>query len=104
MRTKNRQINFRVTEKEYQALDIQRARTNMTFSDYLLYSALAKEIIIIEGLAEFISELRRIGANLNQLTKLCHEGRISCVDLSEVKDVMSNIWKVLSFAMDGTRK
>jgi len=104
LRTKNRQINFRVTEKEYQALNIQRSRTSMTFSDYLLYSALAKEIIVIEGLAEFITELRRIGANLNQLTKLCHDGRISCVDLSEVKIVMNNIWKVLSSAMNVTRK
>ena len=103
MRTKNRQVNFRVTENEYKALNIQRNRTSLTLSDYLLYSALDKEIIIIDGLADFISEIRRIGANLNQLTKLSHEGRIACADLSEIKVTMNNILQILSLAMKGKR-
>nr|WP_164967978.1 hypothetical protein [Clostridium tetani] len=36
----------------------------------MLQSALNKEIIVVEGLKELMLETKRIGINLNQLSKL----------------------------------
>ena len=43
-----------------------------------------------------VSELRRIGNNINQLTYLANSGRIYTVDLSEVKQEIGKIWNVIN--------
>lgn len=96
MRTKNKQINFRVTEKEFIALSKKCTISGMRIGSFLLYSALNKEIVIIDGLREFNSELRKIGVNLNQLTKLCNEGRLNCMNLGETKGEVNKIWLSLN--------
>lgn len=54
-------------------------------SEYLIEQGLDKDIVKIEGLNEFITELRRIGNNINQLTHLANSGMIYAVDLSNKK-------------------
>lgn len=96
MRIKSRQINFRVTEHEYKCLNKKCSDSGMNMSNFLLYSGLNKEIIIVNGLIEFTYKLRKIGINLNQLTKLCNENIIICLDLSETKEELSKIWQLLN--------
>ena len=43
-----------------------------------------------------ITELRRIGNNINQLTKKVNQGILSEVNLSEVKKELNKIWQLLS--------
>lgn len=49
-----------------------------------------KEIIVINGLEEAITQLRKIGNNINQLTKLSNQGSITNVNLENVK----RSWKI----------
>ena len=51
----------------------------MTMTDYIVQCALGKEIVQIDGLSDFLSELKAQGRNLHQLTTLTNVGRISVV-------------------------
>jgi len=80
----------RLTNKEHDALKEQSARTGRTQSD-IIRSAW-KKLKIIElppaDFAETVTELRRIGNNLNQLTRAANAGKI---DITEIKSVLSEI-------------
>ena len=52
---------------------------------YLITTALGKEIIVVDGLDNVITELKGIGRNLNQLTTLCNMGKIQALELAEIK-------------------
>ena len=54
------------------------------------------KVVVINDLIEMQRQLKYIGNNLNQLTKLCHEGRIECLDLDEVKMGVMQIWQLLN--------
>ena len=54
-------------------------------SAFILSTVLDKEIIIVEGLDESLTELKAIGRNLNQLTTLCNMGKIQTLELAEIK-------------------
>jgi hypothetical protein len=96
MRTKTKQINFRVSEKDYAAINKKCTASGMNTSDYIIHCALGKEIVTLEGIQDFCKELNRIGVNLNQLTKLCNEGRISSVGLGEMKKEVNQVWQLLN--------
>lgn len=64
-------------------------------SEYLIEQGLDKDIVRIEGLNEFITELRRIGNNINQLTHFANSGEISAVYLDEFKEDLKKIWSRL---------
>lgn len=93
---KNRHFNFRVNEKEYNKIKSKIEKSKLNTSEYLLRTAMNKEIIVIDGLDEIIKQLRRIGNNMNQLTKLCNQGRIKNINLEDVKKEMKSIWQLLN--------
>ena len=62
----------------------------------MIKQGLDKEIVIVDGLNEVVSELRRIGNNINQLTYLANSGRIYTVDLSEVKQEIGKVWNAIN--------
>ena len=93
---KNKQINIRLSEQEITLLKRKAKQSNMTMSKFVLSLANNGQIIVINDLVEMQRQLRYIGNNLNQLTKLCHEGRIECLNLTEVKKEVSNIWQLLN--------
>ena len=43
-----------------------------------------------------ITELRRIGNNINQLTKLANSRVITCADLRSTKKELEKIWQSLN--------
>ena len=60
------------------------------------------KIIVNSDLRELNQELRYQGNNLNQLTKLCHQGRISAVDLPELLSVYRQILLALGGENNGS--
>lgn len=96
MRKNNKQINFRVSEKDYNYIKRQSEKANTTLTNYLKYSALNKNIYVVNSLEDATRELARIGNNLNQLTRLCHQGVITCLDLSEIREQVKHIWQLLN--------
>ena len=93
---KNRHFNFRVNEKEYNKIKSKIEKSELNTSEYLLKTAMDKDIIVIDGLEEIIMQLRKIGNNINQLTKLCNQGRLTNIDLEDVKKEMNSIWQLLN--------
>lgn len=93
---KTKRVNFRITEKELQKIKEKAKKSNMNLTKYLTVCALNKDIFVIENLKEFQVELRRIGNNLNQLTRLCNEGIITCLELENIKKQVNEIWQLLN--------
>ena len=62
----------------------------------MIKQGLDKEMVIVDGLNEVVTELRKIGNNINQLTYLANSGIIHAVDLSEVKQEIGKVWNVIN--------
>lgn len=95
-KVKNKHFNFRVNEKEYKTIKSKIEKSKLSTSEYLLKSAMNKDVVVINGLEAIITELRKIGNNINQLTRLCHQGQITSLELKDVEREMMNIWQLLN--------
>lgn len=93
---KDKIITIRVSEKEKKKLIERSEVAKLSLSEYLIKQGLDKDIVIVDGLNEVVSELRRIGNNINQLTYLTNSGRIYTVDLSEVKQEIGKVWNIIN--------
>ena len=93
---KDKIITIRVNEKEKKKLIEKSKIAKLSLSEYLIEQGFDKDIVIVDGLNEVISELRRIGNNINQLTYLTNSGRIYTVDFSEVKQEIGKVWNVIN--------
>lgn len=95
-RKRPKQIVIRATEEELEKIQIKVAKSKKTQNEYLLKSALDKNITVIEGLHDFTIELKRIGNNLNQLTRAVHEGKANCSkELSDINEEIKEVWQLL---------
>ena len=94
---KDKIITIRVSENEKKKLIKKSINAELSLSEYLIEQGLNKDIVRVEGLGEFITELRRIGNNINQLTHLANSRVICTVDLSEIKEELGKIWSKLNF-------
>ena len=89
-------IHIRITEENYKRLKSKSKQLNITQTEFIERFINNGEIVIINDLVEIQRQLRYIGNNLNQLTKLCHEGRIECLNLLDVKKEVGEIWQLLN--------
>ncbi|WP_048600801.1 plasmid mobilization protein [Rubeoparvulum massiliense] len=85
MRTRDKQVNIRMTEKEYNQIKKKADRVKLNMSTYIIKSACDKRITVIEDFRNFHTQLTKIGNNLNQLTVLCHQGKITSPNLKETR-------------------
>ena len=88
---KDKKFAFPVSERDLNQIRIKAKRARMTVTDYLVTSALNKDIVVIDGVESLISQLKAVGKNLNQLTTLAHMGRIQAVRLDEVRESFGDI-------------
>lgn len=95
MRKRNIQTNIRMTKEENEEIRKKANEANMTFSNYVIASALDKDIIVIDDIKEFTKQLSKAGNNLNQLTVLCHQGRITNPNLTAIHKLLQDIYKYL---------
>ena len=70
---------------------------------YLRDCALDKKIVVINGVDELTVELRRIGNNLNQLTRAVNSGYAYEVDLRETREEVARIWQSLNSLLQEVR-
>ena len=92
---KDKKINIRLTEKEKSIIEVKAKKLNMTITKFIISSCLKDKIVIVNGLDKVDTELRRIGNNINQLTKLANEKIITVIDLKELRMEVNNIWQLL---------
>ena len=92
---KDKKINIRLTEKEKNIIESRAKKLNMTLTKFIISSCLKDKIVIVKGLDRVDTELRRIGNNINQLTRLANEKIITIIDLKELRMEVNNIWQLL---------
>lgn len=93
---KTERIEIRLTPEEKTKIVNNSAKAKTTISDFVIRSAINQEIVIYDDLGKFIAQLRKIGNNVNQLTKKANSGEITCVDLEETKKELNKIWELLN--------
>ena len=92
-RTRNKQIILRSTEKEYELIQKKVEKSKLKQNDFLLKSALQKDIIVIDGLQELLLELIREGKNLNQIAKSLNQNeRFNPNEIIELKIKLTELW------------
>lgn len=102
MRRRNKQVKVRMTEEEYQYYKERLNDSQLTGNFYGIKCLLTHPIYAIGGLQELIRQLKAIGNNLNQISKLLHCKQDSFIiknELSElikeVKQGTKQIWQLL---------
>ena len=83
-RKRNLTLTIRVTPGEKDAILKKAKQAGMTLTDYLVTSALTTQIFVAEDLKPALSELKRIGNNLNQITTKINVGAFQSYNFSEV--------------------
>lgn len=100
---KKKPFAFRISESTYKTLKQKSKRGKVTMTEFLERVIADKEIIVVDGMQEFIGELKAIGRNLNQLTTLANMGRVDIVFLAETKAQLSGIYEKLSALCEANR-
>ena len=95
---KNRRLEIRLTEDELYKIDSKAQKFRMSRSKFLLQSALHQKIITLDNTAmkQLISELRKIGININQIAILCNMGKLECVHIEDTKSEITKVWEELN--------
>ena len=93
---KNCIISFRVTAEVMKWIEDHSYGNYRLISDFVRDCVFKKDIVIINGLDEFSAQLRRIGNNVNQLTRAVNAGYASQINLTETRKELEKIWQSLN--------
>lgn len=96
MSNRNRILKVRVTDDEYKTIMENCIKSGRTISELLREAACEKDIVVLDELGELVKELRYHGNNLNQLTVMARQNRISFVNQTELAEVYEKIWQTLN--------
>ena len=113
--TKSEILRFRVTPEERSRIEHKALSSYRTLSRYLRDCTLGKDIVVVSGIDALVSELRRIGNNLNQIARAVNSGYASVTgrggfgngsnnnrndtvppELSEIRKGVKQIWQSLN--------
>lgn len=93
---KTKRLNFRISDEEDAVIREKAKAAKMNITDYVITAATHKEIVNFNGLSEVITQLKRLGNNVNQLLILSRQDRIHTVNLSETQEELKRIYDLLS--------
>ena len=101
-RLQTKTITIRVTSEEKHSMQGKMYEAVApSMREFILRMCMDGKVIVNSDLRELNQELRYQGNNLNQLTKFCHQGRISAVNLSELLSLYRQILLALGGDLDG---
>jgi len=93
---KTKRFNFRVTDTMDALIRKKAADAGMSITDYIILCAIDKKVINYDGLRELITQVKKLGNNVNQLLILSRQGRINTVNLTTTQEELKRIYKLLS--------
>ena len=91
MKKKDIKFSTRMASEDRATIKELAKQAHMSMSNYVTACCLGQQIIIIEGLKDVLKELKAIGNNLNQLVTLAHMGKVTVINLSEVRQLLADI-------------
>ena len=92
-RKRNHQIIIRLSDEEYQTVLEQVSKSTLSKTNFLIKCITRKKIIVIDGLNESLTELKRISVNINQISKNLNGGIFQNTD-KEPKEIKEEFAKV----------
>ena len=93
MRKRNKTLTIRLTEQEYDAVMKKVLRSGMSMTDFLVTAAQKTQIHVAEDTRPLVTELKRIGNNLNQITAKINAGIFHSFNFQEVIDLQQSIYE-----------
>ena len=94
-RKRNQTLTVRLTAAEKDAIIQKAEKAGMSLTDYIVASSLLKEIHVAEDTRPLISELKRIGNNLNQISMKINAGAFQSYNFHEVIEMQRSIYEEL---------
>ena len=93
MRKRNKTLTIRLTEKEYDAITKKAHRSGMSITNFLVATTEQTQIYVAEDTKPLVTELKRIGNNLNQITARINAGIFHSYNFQEVIDLQRAIYE-----------
>lgn len=93
MRKRNKTLTIRLTEKEYDAITKKAHRSGMSITNFLVATTEQTQIYVAEDTKPLVTELKRIGNNLNQITAKINAGVFRSYNFQEVIDLQRAIYE-----------
>ena len=95
-RARPKQVKFWASEKELEQIKKKVKKSKLTQSEYLLRSALDKNILVVDGWKEILIELSREGNTLNQIARaLNQKEEFNADQLFETKEKLMDLWSLI---------
>ena len=94
-RKRNQTLTVRLTAAEKDAITRNAAKARMSLTDYIVASSLLTEIHVAEDTRPLLTELKRIGNNLNQISTKINVGAFQSYNFQEVIDMQRDIYEEL---------
>ena len=101
-RKRNQTLTIRVTAAEKDAIVRNAAKARMSLTDYIVASSLLTEIYVAEDTRPLLTELKRIGNNLNQISTKINAGAFTSYNFQEVIQMQKAIYEELYRINRGT--
>ena len=92
---KDIRITIRLTPEQYESICARAETAQMTPSAYIRAAVMRHKVIVVDGLKEMAHELKGLGRNLNQLTMLAHQGRLTAPDLQSMIQTLGRVYDKL---------
>ena len=88
-------LTIRLTAAEKDAIVRNAAKAHMSLTDFLVASALTTEIYVAGDTRPLITEMKRIGNNLNQISMKINAGAFQSYNFQEVIEMQRDIYEEL---------
>ena len=88
-------LTIRLTAAEKDAIVRNAAKAHMSLTDFLVASALTTEIYVAGDTRPLITEMKRIGNNLNQISMKINAGAFQSYNFPEVIEMQRDIYEEL---------
>lgn len=105
LRTQTETITIRLTPDEKQLLEeLKQKSDSPSMRKFILDMCVTGKVVVNSDLREANKELRFQGNNLNQLTRLCHQGEIRVVNLDTLLTSYRSLLLAIGGDTNGNRK
>jgi len=103
-RTENKQINFRVSQEEFNRLEEMANQVGLSVPNFCKKKAQGSRIkspkIDREGAFQIASELRKIGVNVNQIAKHLNTSKnVSEGQIKALQKELGELWQLFNSAI-----
>ena len=92
-RKRNITLTIRLTPSEKDTIVRKAKQADMTLTDFVVAAVLSAQIHVAEDMKPVVTELKRIGNNLNQITARMNTGVFRSYNFQEVIDLQRKIYE-----------